>query len=138
MTWVITAPADDTESDERVHATAALAVVAVDTLTAAGELLMELAGNSAAEDAEVSLRLGQLDQLRTALIETFKIHKAVLPPTVLEELRKGFDLAELTDPEARKALTEEVVGHPVERLAELDPEEARALKAALADREPKF
>lgn len=146
MTWVITAPADGTESDDRVHATAALAVVAVDTLQATIDLLEEIAtadgpDNSAEWTQEAGLRATQVGQLRSSLMETFKIHKAWLSDQDMNRIQAAFDRAELGGDEhraQRKTITEEVVGHPVERLRELDQDEVVRLLADLKEREPKF
>lgn len=145
MTWVITTPENDTESDERVHATAALAVIAVDTLQASVDLLEEIAtaGPAAAStwETEATFRAGQLVQVRASLIETFKIHKERLPKSVTDDLREGFRLAELGEADQaaeRQKLCQEVVGHEVEALAELSSEEAKAIRARLTEMEPKF
>lgn len=146
MTWVTTQPANDTEADERVHATAALAVVAVDTLQATIELLGRLVvpidgDEEPVLEQEADLRCAQLEQLRASLIDTFKIHKERLPKSVTDDLREGFRLADLGEPDQadkRQKLCEEVVGHPVEALAELSIEEAKAIRARLTEMEPKF
>lgn len=146
MTWVVTAPTSDTEADERVHATAALAVVAVDTLQVTADLAAALLEGKPDDEegtlkAEVDRRVAQLLQLRDSLIETFKIHKERLPKTVTDDLRDGFRLANLgadDQADARKKLCEEVVDHPVDALAELNPDEAKAIRARLTEMEPKF
>lgn len=143
MTWVVTPPADHTEADERVHAVAVFATGSLDALWKVSAVLNEVIEH--ANETEDVSELVELDNevrsMRDQLIEIFKIHRATLSRETVDDLREGFRLANLAGPEheaKRKEITERVVGHDVERLAELEPEEAKALRAELTNLEPKF
>lgn len=139
MTWVTTAPVNDTEADERVHAVGALAVRMVDTLEVAAAALTEAATSGHSEDTDaLHVLSAQVVEARAQLVDLFKIHKALLSRETVDDLREGFRLANIHEPDRRKKVIEDFLEHDVERIQELTPDEAKALRAHLTTLEEPF
>jgi len=145
VSWVVSPPANSDEADERVHAVGLLAINALDVLEEASTLIAQVAtpvdDDAAGIDPALLELASDLTTLRSQLIELLAIRRATLPREKVDDLRDGFRLAGLAGPEheaKRKEITERVAGHEVERLAELSPEEAKALREELTSLEPKF
>jgi hypothetical protein len=140
MTWVVTPPANDTEADERVHAVAAFAAGSLDAFWKVQAVINEVIEH-AGETEDVS-ELVELEQevlaMRDQLIAIFKIHKALLPKSTVDDLREGFKLANIHDLDARKKVIEDFFDREVDRIQELSPEDAKALQAHLVTLEEPF
>lgn len=137
MTWA-PGPIGDENPADLYAAVRELAVRSVDTLD---ELATTIAAGLEEDDHRGLQLVADLRGHRQELIETCRLQQQFLSRDAVEELRRGFALANLAGEEheaRRKEITEEVAGHPVSRLAELTTDEAARLNLRLRELEDKF
>jgi hypothetical protein len=143
MTWAA-APEPTDHGELRLCWTtfSGLAVQYVDALEEAAKVLCDLAQPADDDpekvDVETRALALALRDLRTGLFQAAGLQKQWLSRDVVQELREGFELAEIEDNDRRRQIVEDMLGREVESLWELSLDEAARLKARLFELEPKF